>query len=197
MSRRRVFAIGLNKTGTTSLDAALRLLGYRTVHWGGPDARRAVRDAMAEGAPLLSRLDPEPEAVSDLEEVTHNFELADRQYPGSAFVLTVRDLPSWLESRRRHVERNRRRREEGTYRGRFLDIAPEAWTAEYRRHERRVHDYFAGRADLLVLDVAGTEDPWPQLCGFLGRDVPGVPFPHATPSRQAEDSRARSAQSAE
>ena len=182
MSRPRVFAIGLNKTGTTSLDAALRLLGYRTLHWGGPEARRGVRHAMATGAPLLDRLEPEPEAVSDLEEVTHNFELAARQYPGSRFVLTVRDLGEWLDSRRRHVERNRRRRAEGTYRGRFLTIEPDAWAAEYRRHEARVHGYFAGREDLLVLDVARERDPWARLCGFLGRDVPDAPFPHANRS---------------
>ena len=195
MSRRRVFAIGLNKTGTTSLDAALRLLGYRTLHWGGPDARRCVRRAMAEGAPLLEHLDPEPEAVSDLEEVTHSFELADRQYPGSRFVLTVRDLDDWLDSRRRHVERNRRRRAQGTYRGRFLSVEPEAWAAEYRRHERRVRSYFAGREDLLVLDVAGGADPWPALCGFLGHEVPDTPFPHENPDQP--ESRSRSAQSAE
>ena len=202
MSPPRVFAIGLNKTGTTSLDAALRLLGYRTLHWGGPEARRRVRRAMAAGEPLLDHLDPEPEAVSDLEEVTHNFELADRQYPGSRFVLTVRDVGAWLDSRRQHVERNRRRKAEGRYQGRFLAIDPEAWAAEYRRHERRVRGYFAGRDDLLVLDVAGEADPWPALCGFLGRDVPDELFPHANRSPEAEAepqslSRARSAHSAE
>jgi hypothetical protein len=200
MSRPRVFAIGLNKTGTTSLDAALGLLGYRTLHWGGPQARRRVRRAMAEGAPLLDHLDPAPEAVSDLEEVTHNFELADRQYPGSRFVFTVRDLGEWLDSRRRHVERNRRRKAEGAYEGRFLAIEPETWAAEYRRHDRRVRGYFAGRDDLLVLDVARTDDLWGALCGFLGLDVPDVPFPHANRQPEPEPqsgSRARSAQPAE
>ena len=32
--------------------------------------------------------------------------MLDRQYPGSKFILTVRDLDDWLDSRRRHVETN-------------------------------------------------------------------------------------------
>lgn len=178
MSGGRVFCIGLNKTATTSVHTALTTLGYRSLHWGGPEARRAVRRAMAEGLPLLTHVDPEPEAVSDLEEVTHNFELADRQYAQSRFVLTVRDLEAWLDSRRRHVEHNRRERDAGRYRGRFLDVDLDAWAAERRRHHARVQAYFARRPDdLLVWDVAA--DPrWEPLCEFLGHPVPPRPFPH-------------------
>jgi hypothetical protein len=174
---RPVFGVGLNKTGTVSLHRALEILGYRSLHWGGPPARALVRRAMSRGEPLLSYLEPRPEAISDLEEITNSFELLDRQYPGSRFILTVRDLDAWLDSRRRHVEHNRRAREAGMYAGGFLEVEGKRWAADYRRHERRVREYFAGRpSDLLVLDVAGGNG-WAPLCGFLGRAQPDEPFP--------------------
>lgn len=177
MKRRLVFGIGLNKTGTTSLHRALTILGYRSLHWGGPETRALVRRAMTEGRRMLSYLDPALEAVTDLEEVTYNFELADEQYPRSRFILTVRDIDEWVESRRRHVERNRAARAAGTYHGPFLEIDVESWIADYRRHEARVREHFAERPqDLLVLDIAGGTG-WRPLCTFLGHRTPEVPFP--------------------
>jgi hypothetical protein len=173
----RIFGIGLNKTGTLTLHAAVSTLGYRSLHWGGPDARAKVRRALSEGKPLLRYLDPQPEAVTDLEEVTYNFDLADRQYPGSRFILTVRDLDEWVDSRRRHVEKNRRAKAEGKYHGHFLEVDTERWVADYRRHTQRVRAYFADRPDdLLIFDVAGG-DGWEPLCAFLALPVPDVPFP--------------------
>jgi Sulfotransferase domain len=175
--RRFVFGIGLNKTGTSSVHEALRILGYRSQHWGGPQARALVRQAMAEGKPMLHYLDPELEAVFDLEEVTYNFELADAQYPGARFILTVRDLEGWVESRRRHVESNRLAKAAGKYHGPFLEIDVDAWVADYLAHAERVRDHFRGRPnDLLELDIAAG-DGWEPLCEFLGHEVPGVPFP--------------------
>ena len=107
-SRPRLFGIGLNKTGTTSLHEALRMLGYDSLHWGGPALRRFVEVSLAAGEPLLSRLDPHLDAFSDIQVLSEHYELLDQQYPGSRFVLTTRPVEDWIESRRRHVETNRR-----------------------------------------------------------------------------------------
>ena len=40
--RPRIFGLGLNKTATTSLHRALELLGFRSLHWGGPTVRQTV-----------------------------------------------------------------------------------------------------------------------------------------------------------
>jgi hypothetical protein len=89
----------------------------------------------------------------------------------------VRELDEWVDSRRRHVERNRRAKADGRYHGPFLEIDVDAWVADYRSHETRVRAYFAARPDdLLVLDIAGG-DRWQPLCSFLGRDLPDEPFP--------------------
>jgi GT2 family glycosyltransferase/glycosyltransferase involved in cell wall biosynthesis len=176
--RPRVFGIGLNKTGTTSLHQALRVLGYDSLHWGGPALRRFIETSLAEGAPLLSRLDPHLDAFSDIQVLSEHYELLDTQYPGSRFVLTVRPLDDWIASRRRHVETNRRRKEAGTYHGRFLEVDEPAWREHWTRHVEGAREYFAGRDDFLELDLIASPD-WRPLCDLLGRPRPTIDFPWA------------------
>jgi hypothetical protein len=174
--RPRIFGIGLNKTGTSSLHEALEILGYEALHFAGPERAALIRRAIEERKPLLHYLDPNYDAFSDTP-VTAWFWLADAQYPGSKFILTVRDLDEWLDSRRRHVEKNRERAADGAYAGKFLKVNLEAWEREYRLHDGAVRSYFDGRPDdLLVLDVT-SGDGWEPLCGFLGAPVPDLPFP--------------------
>jgi hypothetical protein len=172
-----VFCIGLNKTGTVSLHEALTILGYRSLHWGGRATHMAVMRAVRRGEPVLTYLDDTYDAFSDIGSLTHNFDLADRQYPDSKFILSVRDLEPWLDSRRRHVEKNQAMRARGEYDGGFLDVDLEGWEQEYVEHHERVRAYFACRpADLLEVDITAGAG-WEPLCDFLGRPIPAVPFP--------------------
>jgi sulfotransferase family protein len=172
----KVFGIGLNKTGTSSLHRALELLGYRSVHWGGLETHEQILRAIDDRKPMLDYLDPEPDAVSDVIAMTYYFYLADLEYPGAKFILTLRDIDEWLDSRRRHVERNQRMKDSGNYDGAFLTVDIDTWVQEYRRHEAVVRDYFARRpADLLCFRPA--ESDWQPLCDFLGLPVPEQPFP--------------------
>lgn len=182
----KIFCIGLSKTGTRSLHDALQVLGLRSVHWGGPEPQTAVQRgleirvsverALEEGRPLLEDLE-EADAYSDIHALSINFDVLDHQYPESRFILTVRDLEDWLESRTRHVEVNQARREQGTYSGTFLELDVEGWRTEALAHVARVRAHFAGRPDdLLELDIAAG-DGWEKLCAFLGRATPSEAFP--------------------
>jgi len=93
----KVFGLGLSRTGTRSLTAALHLLGWDTVHY---PVDRAALDAMVRGDvgfPHLERYD----GMTDIT-VSPYFEDLDHAYPGSKFVLTVRDEESWLKSCKNH-----------------------------------------------------------------------------------------------
>jgi len=182
----KVFCIGLSKTGTRSLHDALTILGLRSVHWGGPDLdtavqrgpeiRDAVERALRDGTPLLAELD-EADAYSDILSLSLSFDVLDRQYPGSRFVLTVRELGDWLASRSRHVAANVARQARGEYAGSFLVEDIPGWTAEALAHEANVRAHFADRPrDLLVMDIAAGAG-WETLCPFLELPVPDVPFP--------------------
>ena len=180
--RPRVFCIGLNKTGTSSFHAAMEILGLKSLHWGGPPVRRTVEAALAEGRPLLSGLDPTFDAFSDIGPVSRHFDVLDEQYPGSRFVLTVRPIDEWIDSRRRHVERNIRRREAGEYDGKFLVVDENDWRSEWHRHMDRAKRYFAGRAEFLEVDLTAGVG-WDPLCKLLDLPEPSVPFPWANRDR--------------
>jgi hypothetical protein len=172
----KIFCIGLNKTGTISLHEALEKLGFRSLHWGPPEARQQIARAKADGRPLVDDL-VGYDAFSDIWLLSHNFDLLDRQYPGSKFILTTRELGGWLVSRRRHVERNLARKEEGKYSGTFLEVDEDAWTEQYHKHHARVHKYFAHRPDdLLVMNITAG-DGYELLCPFLGLPVRQEAFP--------------------
>jgi hypothetical protein len=126
----------------------------------------------------VSRLDRRIDAFSDIHLLSTNFALLDVQYPGSAFVLTVRPLDAWLDSRRRHVERNVRLKQAGQYDGTFLVVDEDHWRREWTEHVARVRGYFAGRDDFLEMDIA-RDAAWGPLCGLLRVPEPQAPFPWA------------------
>jgi hypothetical protein len=171
----KIFCIGLNKTGTISLHQALTTLGFSSLHWGGPPSRQAVERAIREGTPLLEYLG-DYDAYSDIQRLSVNFDVLDQQYPGSKFVLTTRDVDEWLDSRRRHVLRNRERKQQGDYEGTFLEIEPDRWRQQFVEHHARVEEYFRGRDDLLVMRVTAG-DGYEKLCPFLGVPLRHEPFP--------------------
>ena len=172
----KVFGIGLNKTGTSSLHSALELLGHRSLHGGDLDTHERMMRAIDDGKPMLSYLDPAPDAVCDVLAITYYFYLADRQYPDSKFILTLRDIDEWLDSRRRHVERNQRMKEARQLRRAVPErrLRPVDGGVPAPRGSRA--RLFRGRpGDLLAFRP--TDGKWEPLCAFLGHDVPDVPFP--------------------
>jgi len=170
MARAKVFGIGLSRTGTVSLSAALTRLGYSTKHY--PHLLKIVE---------LSR---QYDALTD-SPVAPYAEVLDRLYPDAKFILTVRDVADWLESCRRHWARraiadirpgwklwNRR----ANYGMETYDA--EAFARSYHAHASRVCAYFEGRpGQLLILDICGGEG-YERLCPFLGLPVIDEPFPH-------------------
>jgi hypothetical protein len=171
------------------------LLGHKSLHTGSIETLGLVFRAIDEGRPLLHYLDPEFDAFLVLPAIRIYFYLADVQYPGSRFILTVRDLDDWLDSRRRDIERERNRQGNAAAsdQDRLLKVDVDAWAAEYVEHEAVVRAYFADRPDdLLVFDLIGG-DGWEPLCEFLGHPVPEAPFPtekrsvRSTPQQEFAD----------
>jgi len=180
--RPRIFCIGLNKTGTSSFHEAMTILGYESMHHGGVEVESRISAALAANEPVLSRLDQRFDAFSDIGQLSRRFLMLDRQYPGSRFVLTVRPIDAWIDSRRRHVENNIRRRASGEYDGKFVVVDEDKWRQEWARHVGRVHDYFGARDDFIEVDL--THDPgWGALCALLQVPEPVAPFPWANRGR--------------
>lgn len=179
----KIFGIGLSKTGTTSLASALDILGYRTKDYPGL-SRYVPGDLTCFDAGVLEQ----NEALTDTPIPSFYREL-DRQYPGAKFILTVRAMDGWLQScRKQFTARHAEKQNEANNRL-FEDLygtavfEEESFRRGYRRFVEGVMEHFAGRPqDLLVLDVAAGQG-WPELCAFLGKPVPEIPFPKANVTR--------------
>ncbi|MCT9011631.1 sulfotransferase family protein [Streptomyces rhizosphaerihabitans] len=183
--RPKVFGIGLSRTGTRSLTAALRTLGFDIVHYPSDPATYQTLLAGTGHFPLLADHD----GITDISVVPYYEEL-DLAWPGAKFILTVREEQGWLRSCATHwvrpVDSKTDHGEGYPDMQRFLRAAvygchefnPERFARVHRRHVEQVLRHFVGRDDdLLVLDIAGGEG-YERLAPFLGMKIPDRPFPN-------------------
>lgn len=173
----KVFCIGFHKTGTTSLGAALSMLGYKVAGATGVRDSHIATNVMT----LASRVAEDHDAFQD-NPWPVIFREMDQCFPGSKFVLTVRDPGSWIDSVIRHFGNKETEMRKWIY-GVGSPIGNEKiFLDRYKTHQRDVIDYFADRPnDLLVMDLRAG-DGWDKLCPFLGRAVPTRLFPHMNKS---------------
>jgi fructose-1,6-bisphosphatase/inositol monophosphatase family enzyme len=109
----------------------------------------------------------------------------DARFPGSRFILTVRDREGWLKSCRKQFNERSAAAQNDAHRRIFEDLYgtnvfdEQRFARGYERFVAGVFEYFRNRTrDLLVLNV--TEgDGWEKLCPFVERPVPDIPFPKA------------------
>jgi hypothetical protein len=94
----------------------------------------------------------------------------DNLFPGSKFVLQVRDLKSWVYSRLGHIERSKKR---SNYRvlpdWDTTDYAVRAWILMRNRHHLFVQEYFADRPnDLLIVNFVSDPSAGTRVANYLG-----------------------------
>ena len=163
----KVFGIGLTRTGTTSLAAAMQQVGYRVVHY-------PTRDDLFEGL---------YDSAYDLS-VVIDYKALDQFFPGSKFIYTAREKNSWLDSMEQYLEHRRTRSKQQCV-NRVLVYGQSSFDRKiysfaYDRHHNAVLAYFKTRPqDLLVLNICGGEG-WRPLLSFLDIEasVDGFPRKH-------------------
>lgn len=192
----RVFGIGLHKTATTSLHKAFQILGFDSLHWGTGEAPRIWNEMLHVGkSETLERF----YSACDLP-IPLLYKQLDKAYPGSKFILTIRDEDKWLKS------------VEGLY---DPDLNPTHWTwntypitnrlhtalygrtdfdpttmiERYRRHNNEVMDYFLNRPQDLLVMWMDNGAGWPDLCNFLRISIPEIPYPflYVTRNRRGDE----------
>lgn len=179
-----IFNLGNGKTGTCSLNAALIKLGYNSIHdW---NIQIKVEKAIKENKDWLYYI-KEYNAFSEAwTHLQNNFEAYDKRYPNSKFILTIREINSWIKSRIQHHRRAISSRQKDWQN--YLSYKGKEWNEEYIREQfiaynKKVQDYF--KHNLLVINICEGEG-WETLCNFLDKPIPSVPFPkeNVNPRRQ-------------
>jgi len=197
----KIFGIGNNKTGTTSLKMAMEDLGYKI-----GDQRKAEllhqEWAQRNFKPIIEYCKT-AEFFQDFPfSKSFTFVALDQAYPNSKFILTVRDNPEqWYNSITKFHAKlwgkdGRIPTEEDLknatyiYKGRpwemnrLAAITPEndpyqkeALIQSYIDYNNSIINYFKHRSkDLLILNVA-EKGAYPKLCQFLGLPLTTEEFP--------------------
>lgn len=182
---RKVFVVGLSKTGTSTLKEMLTTLGY---HVCGPR-----KDLLADvRAGKVQAVDPTLDAYDAFEDWPWPlvYRYADEKYGAKArFILTRRkDADTWFRSVENHGLGTSPLKSMRDAYGHYRPFGRKAaFVKTYEEHNAAVRSYFADQPERFVEFCLEEGDGWDKLCGFLGHDAPGTAVPHrnrSTPDRK-------------
>lgn len=158
------------------MEKALKLLGYRVTggNWvRDPEVARVALDRALTLVPQYDAFQDNPWPML--------YKEMDMAFPGSKFILTLRDPQKWVASVAKNFGTDVTPMREWIYgKGRgFPKGNEEAYVECFERHNREVLEYFGDRRqNLLVMNVTEGEG-WDKLCPFLDLAIPEMPFPKA------------------
>ncbi|MEJ8569662.1 sulfotransferase family protein [Wenzhouxiangellaceae bacterium CH-27] len=184
--RGRVFCLGMNKTGTSTLKRCFKELGYRPIASPGTYSRAEIArvnhfykyknyEDMLQLAERFQAFEDRPWNMWRMYRELHE------RFPDSRFILTFREPESWWRSVEQWITVTKPE-SLARYQLHLRVLRPDrnAFIDSYLRYNEEVRSYFGDSGILLPLNVEAGAD-WAQLCDFLGKPIPEAPFPHANP----------------
>jgi len=174
----KIFGVGSQKTGTSTLCKMLNILGYETAHWGKHHNVFENPNGIDWNDPLFRNID----AFADIPIPKYYKEL-DRRFPNSKFILTIRNEDEWIESNEAHqkwLTNNWSKPllpSEQFYYG-IDKFDKTIFLDKYKKTNEDILNHFKNRPnDLLVFDMSNGFD-WKPICDFLNKDIPNKKIPH-------------------
>lgn len=147
----KIFLIGFNKCGTTTIHRYFVANGISSVHWDKGRLARRMFQNIASGDPLLTGYESF-DAFTDMEcldkrgvyhlEAYKLFPYLAEQYPDAVFILNTRDREGWIRSRLRQLGYAARAKKHHNVTSN--EALAEIWRADWDRHHRRVTEFFSG-----------------------------------------------------
>jgi len=201
MEKTHVFQIGMVCAGSTSLCAALNILGIPSLHWEGPgpDYKKFETEVIPENIKSNRRLfypyDEQFTGFLDFNGLLF-YQTLYEMYPESKFIYTWRANLPWFKSNLR-LNQNRWRIGEPVYANAGPDrvsmintnIGQDIPAKELALKMKDMQDYWIQNQEIpkffkddprfLEMRICdGNNDGWEKLCSFLGKDIPDVDFPN-------------------
>ena len=175
---KKVFIIGFNKTGTSSLHRFFSHNGYKSAHWKKGDLAITIRKNISQFRNPLSNY-PRHHVYSDMECVDHpeyplieaykDFPSLFKWYPNAYFILNTRNVDNWLESRAKHGNGIYLDWYKYHYGIQSKDEIIRLWRMDYYHHHYRVLDFFNNKPNsLLVFDIDNHSPE--KISSFLDED---------------------------
>jgi Sulfotransferase domain len=169
MNNNKIFIIGFNKTGTRTLHHYFKNNNIPSIHWDQGILAIKMDQNFKSKQKLLKGYNNYI-VYSDMEHSKKQiyahvkyYKQLDKQYPGSKFILNIRNVDNWINSRNNHK----------TYTAdicKILNLTKaelnQKWKQDYHDHISDVIDYFSNKQHkLLVFDIE--KDSIKQLNDFL------------------------------
>lgn len=167
-----VINIGLHKTGTTSLAAAMHMLGWNV--WDGGDASRhsSDMDGLLDGNP------GQWDYYGDGWKLRDQAAFLALRYPDAKFIATTREKEAWVTSLIMHKMGGRVGKigKEPQTTPWFTDpINEKVMRGNYDENQELIRRFEEnGSLDFLRLDLS-EKNKWVTLCDFLGVKIYGPP----------------------
>lgn len=178
-TRGKVFGIGFQKTGTTTLGTIFDKLGYRTAGYHQFRHLAGRTDlGLAELEALALELAADYDAAKDTPWPVF-YEALDRAFPGAKFIHVTRDPGTWIQSAVNDFGQVPNALHQAIYGVPYPKGHEDIWLERYNRHNAEVAAYFSDRPqDCLFLRL---EDgvSYEKVCGFLGVPTVGTGVPKA------------------
>jgi hypothetical protein len=187
----KIFCVGLPKTGTTSLGSCLIELGYKKAPYN-IEFINSISDMLYQNKVDDNRLNEIIKNEVDKYEVFEDWpyplltEKIFTMYPDSYFILSTRkDEKAWLKSLQKHTKINnsqKSKRLRSIFYGNddpFLNGLH--YEKFYLKHNSDIVSKFKNNNKFLEICFE-TGSGWKQICEFLRKEIPNVPFPHANKS---------------
>ncbi|WP_430466453.1 sulfotransferase family protein [Winogradskyella ouciana] len=172
--KQKVFIIGFQKTGTTSLEHALQHMGYRV--YGGDKNLMKFTD-IKELQNYIKTTLKHWDAVQDMPWPLFYKELYN-VFPEAKFILTKRNTDEWIRSVVRYFASIRFPLHRKIYNVPCAEGYEQRYIEVYEKNNKEILEFFKGKPNFLVLEI-GKNFNYQTLCEFLEiEEVPSGSFPH-------------------
>ncbi|WP_452226407.1 sulfotransferase family protein [Lacinutrix cladophorae] len=173
--KQKVFILGFQKTGTTSLEHALQHLGYRV--YGGDKNLMKILDTEALKAYIEKTLAPW-DAAQDMPWPLFYKELY-AVYPDAKFILTIRDTKKWIRSVVTYFASIRIPLHQKIYGVPCAEGYENRYIELYEQSNKEIIAFFKDKPNFLIMEM-GKNFNYTTLGDFLElQAVPQEAFPHA------------------
>lgn len=191
--RQKIFCIGFNKTGTTSIEKVLKDFNYNLGNQ--PAAELLFPDWLDRNFKLIKRYCKSAEAFQDIPfSLPYTYILLDQYFPNAKFILTVRDSSEqWYNSIVKFHSKLWAFGDEAPnavelrnapyrYKGFAYDYIKEVYNTDdtdmynkeklikaYENHMSTVIDYFKNKPSKLLIINTSNKNDYFKLCAFLNK----------------------------
>ena len=180
MSDHKVFVLGFQKTGTTSLETALKSLGYR-VYGGDKNLMRYGNEE--ELKKYISKTMEDWDAAQDMPWPLFYKELYEL-YPKAKFILTYRDPDTWIKSVVEYFASIRIPLHQKIYNVPHAEGYEDTYLKVYNAYNSKIATFFKDKNNFLKMNL-GEDFNYPTLCNFLEiKDIPEREFPRSRQNKQ-------------